>query len=344
MGQERPSRKVNVQAHRSPNTSHDRKSAAPTTASQDPGMPLVSVVIPTYNRAAYIAEAIRSVQAQTYPEVEIIVADDGSTDDTAEIVARFGSAVTYLPLTHRGQPAATRNAALRAAEGEYVAFLDSDDLFLQDKLARQISAFHSHPSPALVYSNGYYFREDPIQPTGYLLDGLPTPSGDILAELLRGNLIVSPAMVLITRRSLDAAGMFDERPEFFGVEDYDLWLRIAARFPAVYAPAQVAAVRRHSQGISQDVASLRGGTLKVLASLEVARPQVAREHTAALNEGYARNHGAIAAALWGERKLLPAARHSLHALRYSLRTPGLGTVALGEWIRRRRVRGTGARP
>jgi glycosyltransferase involved in cell wall biosynthesis len=304
----------------------------------------VSVVVPTYDRAAYIAEAVRSIQEQTYPHVEIIVADDGSTDDTAQIVAQFGSAVIYLPLNHRGLPAATRNAGLRVAKGEYVAFLDSDDLFLRGKLAQQISVFHAHPSVGLVYSNGYYFREDPTRPTGHLLDGLSTPSGDILPELLRGNLIVSPAMVLVTRRSLDAAGMFDERPEFFGVEDYDLWLRIAARFPAVYVPGQVAAIRRHSQGISQDVTSLRAGALKVLASLEAAHPQVAREHRAAINEGYARNHGAIAAALWRQGKLLPAARHGLHALRHSLRTPLLGTVVFREWVRRRSVRGTGARP
>jgi glycosyltransferase involved in cell wall biosynthesis len=307
-------------------------------------MALVSVIIPTYNRAPYIADAIHSVLAQTYPNVELIVADDGSTDDTAAVVSQFGDSVTYLRMAHRGQPAATRNSGLSKATGDFIAFLDSDDLFMRDKLALQISIFHGHPSVGLVYSNGYYFREDPNQPTGHLLDGLPTPSGDILAELLRGNLIVSPAMVLITRRSLDSAGMFDERPEFFGVEDYDLWLRIAAKVPVVYLPAQVAAIRRHSQGISQDVAAVRARTLKVLASLEAARPQVARGHRAALNEGYARNHGAVALARFEQRQITAGLSHASQALRYSLRTPGWGTLALLQWIRRRHVRGTGALP
>jgi glycosyltransferase involved in cell wall biosynthesis len=299
--------------------------------------------MPTYNRAAYIADAVRSVQAQTYPHVEIIVADDGSNDNTAEIVAQFGSAVVYLPLTHRGQPAATRNAALRVAKGEYIAFLDSDDLFLPGRLARQVSALIEHPDAGLVYSNGYFFREDPETPTGHVLDGLPTPSGAALADLLRGNFLTSP-VVLIRRRCLDSVGGFDERPEFFAVEDYDLWLRIAARFPMVYVPGDVAAIRRHGGSISRDVAALRTGALKVLAQLEATHPHVVRQHQAALDEGYARNHGAIAAARWRQGKLLPAARHGLYALRHSLRTPLLGTVVFEEWIRRRGVRGTGARP
>jgi len=332
-----------MQAHRSPETSHAPESAAPASASQDTDMPLVSVVMPTYNRAPYIADGIRSVQAQTYPKVEIIVADDGSTDDTAEIVARFGRAVTYLPLTHRGQPAAARNAALLAAKGEYVAFLDSDDLFLPGRLAKQVSALAEHGDAGLAYSDGYFFRDDPETPTGRVLDGMPTPSGDALADLLRGNFLTSP-VVLIRRSCLDSVGVFDERPEFFAVEDYDLWLRIAARFPLIYVPGDVAAIRRHGGSISRDLAALRTGALRVLAKLEATHPHLVRQYRAALNEGYARNHGAIAAALWGERKLLPAARHSLHAVRYSLRTPGLGTVAFAEWIRRRRVRGTRARP
>lgn len=307
-------------------------------------MPLVSVIIPTYNRADYIGEAIRSVQAQTHRDVEIVVADDGSTDNTADIVGQFGAAVIYIPLPHRGQPAAARNAGLGVARGQFIAFLDSDDLFLPDKLALQLSAFHAHPDAGLVYSNGHFFRDDSRQATGYALDGLPVPSGDVLPELLQGNFIASPAVALIRRSCLDAVKGFDENPSFVGVEDYDLWLRVAAQFPVICAAADVAAIRRHKQSISGDVKTHRARALLVLAKLEAMHPDLVRRHRAALNEGYARHHGAIVLAQLEERQFLLALPHALRALRYSLGTPAFGTKALIDYLQRRRVRGRAALP
>lgn len=304
-------------------------------------MPLVSVIIPTYNRAAYIAEAIRSVQAQSHPNVEIIVADDGSTDNTAEVVARFGDAVTYVRLPHRGQPAATRNGGLRVARGEFIAFLDSDDLFFPDKLATQLAGFEAHPGAGLVYSNAYFFRDDPSQPTVHALDGLPSPSGDVFEDLLRGNFL-APQAVLMRRACLEAVGLFDENPDFFAVEDYDLFLRVAAMFPVIYVPGDVAAVRRHSQSISRDAVNLRLRFILVLAKMEAIYPDLVRQYRDALNEGYARHHGAVALAQLEQHQVLPALGHLLRAFRYSLRTPGFGTRAFLQWVRRRRVRGRGA--
>jgi len=304
----------------------------------------VSVIIPTYNRAPYIAEAIRSVQAQAGANVEIIVADDGSTDNTAEVVGGLGDTVICMSLPHSGQPAATRNGGLRVATGRFIAFLDSDDLFLPNKLAVQVAAFESHPEAGFVYSNGYFFREDPHHPTGYGLDGLPTPSGDVLADLLRGNFVASPCVALIRRSCLDVVGAFDDNPGLMAVEDYDLWLRLAARFPVIYVPETVAAIRRHGRSISRDVGTLRSRTLLVLAKLEASHPDLARRHRAALHEGYARNHGAVALAHFQQRQVLSGLSHTVQALRYSLRTPGLGAKPLLEWARRRRVRGTAAMP
>jgi GT2 family glycosyltransferase len=305
--------------------------------------PRVSVIIPTYNRAPCIAEAIRSVQAQTHPDVEIIVADDGSTDNTPDIVSQFGQGVTYLHLSHRGQPAATRNVGLRAAKGEYVAFLDSDDLFLPGKLALQLAAFGRHPEAGLAYSNGYFFRDDPQVPIGRALDGMPTPTGDALPDLLRGNFLTSP-VVLVRRACLEAAGLFDEDPALFIAEDYELWLRLSAHFPFVYVPGDVAAIRRHRQSISRDVAALRGCALLALAKLEARQPDRRISYATAFNEGYARNHGAIAMALLQQGQLPGGLSHAFQALRYGLGTPGLGTKALLQWLRRRRLRGKSAMP
>jgi glycosyltransferase involved in cell wall biosynthesis len=306
-------------------------------------MPKISVIIPTYNRATYITEAIRSVQAQTYPNAEIIVSDDGSTDNTAEIMAGLGDAVTYIPLPHRGQPAATRNAGLRVAKGEFVAFLDSDDLFLPDKLALQVAAFEAHPAAGLAYSNGHFFCDDPVHRTGYVLDGLPTPSGDIFPELLRGNLM-SPPTVLIRRSCLEAVGVFDERPDFFAVEDYDLWLRVAACFPIIYVPGDVAAIRRHQQSISRDVATLRRRVLRVLAKMDALYPQLMREHRAARHEAYARNHGAVALAELERAHIALGLWHGLLAFTHALQMPGLGANAFVAWWQRRDKRRGAASP
>jgi glycosyltransferase involved in cell wall biosynthesis len=300
-------------------------------------VPRVSVIIPTFNRVGLVREAIESALAQTYRDLEIIVADDGSTDETAAVVARFGGAVTYLPLPHRGLPAATRNGGLRIARGELIAFLDSDDLFLPHKLALQTVALEAHPEAGMVYSNGRFFRADPDRPTGRVQDGLPTPSGQIFAELMRGNML-APPVVLVRRTCLDRVGLFDELPEFRAVEDFDLWLRIAAEFPVLYVPGDVAAIRRHAQSISRDVAVLRSRALKVMAKADRQYPDLMRQHSAARHEGYARTHGAVAAAELRSGHLAAGLRHSLLALTHALRMPGLGLGAFSLWLSRRRER------
>ena len=300
-------------------------------------MPQVSVIIPTYNRAAYLADAIRSVEAQNYRDIETIVADDGSTDNTAEVMARFGSRVTYLRLDHHGLPATTRNAGLRASHGEFVAFLDSDDLFLPGKLELQLATFDAHPEAELVYSNGHFFRDIPNEPIGELLDGLPSPSGNVFAELLCGNFVFTPT-VLVRRTCLDSVGVFDERPDFFAVEDYDLWLRIAAQFPVIYAPGKVAAVRRHQHNISRDVVAMNERVIQVLAKMEQLHPNLLREYSDARREAYARHHGAIALAQFQQKKWEPAFRHGCRAMAHALHMSGFGLAAFLAWRRRHRLR------
>ena len=120
-------------------------------------MPRVSVIIPTYNRADLLGEAIDSVLAQSYQDFEMIVADDGSTDETAMVASKYGDKVRFLALPHRGQPAAPRNAGIAAATGEYISFLDSDDLYLPDKLALQVPALDENPKVGMVYSSAHFF-------------------------------------------------------------------------------------------------------------------------------------------------------------------------------------------
>lgn len=299
---------------------------------------MISVIIPTYNRSTWLAEAIQSIQLQAISDIEIIVADDGSTDNTADIVAQFGQAVIYLRLPHRGQPAATRNAGLRIAQGEFIAFLDSDDLFLPDKLNKQLPILQANPNLGLVYSDGIFFRDDPAHPTGHVLTGLPTLSGDqAFAELLRGNFL-APPVVLIRRACIDAVGLFDERVDFFAVEDYDLWLRLAARFSFAYVPGEVAAIRRHRQSISRDIVTLRERELRVLKKMDELFPNVVYRHSRAWHEGYALSHGFLAVERLRQHRFAASAREGLNAVNHLSHLPRFGLGTLTTWWKRRALR------
>ncbi len=302
----------------------------------------VSVIIPTYNRVPFLGDAVRSVLAQPQDGVEIIVVDDGSTDGTEELVRGFDAGLIYLRVPHRGQPAATRNRGLEAARGEFIALLDSDDLFLAGKLPLQCTALAAHPDVALVYSNGYFFSDDPGVPISRVLDGLPTPSGAAFADLLRGNFLF-PAVTLIRRSCLDTVGTFDEALTLRGVEDYDLWLRLSARFPMLYVPGDVAAIRRHTDNISKNPATIRMGVLQVLQKMRMAAPDLVQQHRAKWHEGVARSHGAIVRQLLRERQIGAACPHVWHALRHAVHTRGGGLPAFLAWCQRRPLR-RGAQP
>ena len=304
-------------------------------------MPRVSVIIPTYNRADLLGDAIGSVLAQSYQHSELIVADDGSTDHTAEImaeaIASYGSRIRYLVLPHRGQPAAPRNSALAVATGEYISFLDSDDLYLPNKLALQVPVLDNNPTAGMVYSNGHFFSDHPNQPTGYVQDGLPTPSGDVFADLLRGNFL-TPRVVLIRRTCLESSGGFNEDPALLVSEDYELWLRLAMQTTMLYVPGDVAAIRRHTQNISGDTLRLRSRCLYMLNTLDKRYPETMAAHKNARHEAYARQHGAVALAAWQQRKVGLTLRHGLLAAHHTVQLPGAGLPPFIEWLARRRLR------
>jgi GT2 family glycosyltransferase len=206
----------------------------------------VSVIIPTYNGERYIKQAVDSVLGQTYGDFEIIVVDDGSTDNTAERLRLYGDRITYLYQENRKLPAA-RNTGIRAARGEYLAFLDSDDLFLPHKLAAQARYLDERPDVGLVASGHQYVDE-----AGQLLQesrpwiGRPAIT---LESILFGGLAPVHA-VLLRRDWFDRVGGFDE--QFAYCEDMDLWYRLAlAGCPMVWEPAVVCQYRLHANNMSR---------------------------------------------------------------------------------------------
>ncbi|MFY9528189.1 MAG: glycosyltransferase [Candidatus Acidiferrales bacterium] len=188
-------------------------------------MPRVSVVIPTYNSAAFLEEAIQSVLGQTYSDFEVVVVDDGSTDGTEYVVRSFGDRVSYLKQDNRGVSAA-RNHGIHKSQGNYVAFLDSDDFWLPGKLAEQIPLLDRDAELGLVYSDWRVTSEKGVLEPSYLSNLAPA-SGYVFDELVRSGFILTSGTV-VRRSCLDDVGDFDETLSI--AQDYDLWLRICYRW------------------------------------------------------------------------------------------------------------------
>lgn len=207
----------------------------------------VSVIIPIHNGEKYIAEAIESVLAQTYADVECLVVDDGSTDRTAQVVKRYGERVRYL-YQDNAERSVARNNGLKSMTGEYVSFLDADDFLAPEKIADQVSFLTAHPELDAVYSKVKYFRDNGER--CFYSVRRATPSGDVLAELIYTNFITihSP---LIRIRALQPTKGFN--PSLKRYEDWDFFLRLAASGSLFGFIDQVHAfVRMHSGNTVQD--------------------------------------------------------------------------------------------
>jgi glycosyltransferase involved in cell wall biosynthesis len=186
--------------------------------------PLVSVIIPTFNRGWIIQEAIESVLAQDFSDFELIVVDDGSSDDTAEILGAFGGDIKIIGQSNRGVSAA-RNRGIEASAGRWIAFLDSDDLWLPQKLSRQVAFFDAYPDAMICQTEEQWIRN------GFRVNPKlrHRKSSGMIFERSLALCLVSPSAVMIRKRLFSDVGLFDE--SLPACEDYDLWLRVSCRFP-----------------------------------------------------------------------------------------------------------------
>ena len=196
-------------------------------------MPEVSVVIPTYNRKEMVQEAVESVLSQTYRDFELIVVDDGSEDGTGEVLReKFGERIIYLYQKNQGVSRA-RNRGIETSRGKYIAFLDSDDLWLKKKLERQVQFMQQNPEAMICYTDEIWIRRGVrVNPK----KKHAKHSGWIYPQCLP-LCIISPSSVLMRRELLEEVGGFD--PEFPVCEDYDLWLRVALRYPIHLIPEKL---------------------------------------------------------------------------------------------------------
>lgn len=218
----------------------------------------VAVVIPTFDHARFLGEALDSVIAQTRPADEIVVVDDGSSDDPAAVVARY-SGVRLVRQANAG-PSAARNTGLAAISADYVLFLDADDLLVPAALARNAALLAANPGAGFVYGAHERIAAD----GGHLRGPCYLAAGDDpLATLLRSNAVGMHATVLYASGKLREIGGFD--PTLRAAEDYDVLLKMAQRFPVVSHGEVVARYRIHGRNTSADTSWILKGVLAVHA-------------------------------------------------------------------------------
>jgi glycosyltransferase involved in cell wall biosynthesis len=214
--------------------------------------PAVSVIIPAYNRQGYILETLESVWVQTCPDFEVLVVDDGSTDGTRELLEPYAQAgrLRYFYQANQGASAA-RNSGIRLARGRYLAFLDSDDLSLPERLKKQAAYLDAHPEIGLVHAHYVKFdesgadlgRRDPSWFSGWIYPQI----------LLEWSVLLSISCVMVRAAVLQTVGLFDASIHWG--EDLDLWRRISRRYPLGCIPEVLLHQRVHSGGLSIDKAA-----------------------------------------------------------------------------------------
>lgn len=245
----------------------------------------VSVVIPTYNYGTYVTQALDSVLAQTLTPHEVIVVDDGSTDDTADRIKSYEGHLRYIRQPNRGLSAA-RNTGLRAATGEWVALLDSDDVWLPPKLEMQASLCRSLPAVGIV-ATGHFSFTGPDPWAVVRVPPLAPPAVEVGLEDLLESGAFGSSSVIIRRDALEAVGLFDETLR--SVEDLDMWLRIAARFPIQKLNGPLTGVRLHPHSMSTRVEPMRSSHARVLHRAFTTIPRLAADRRAQ-SLGWARLH------------------------------------------------------
>lgn len=270
----------------------------------------VGVIIPTYNRAGIVTHAIESALAQDYRPIEIIVADDGSTDDTISAVSGYD--VTVVASDHLGPPG-IRNIAASATSAEYLAFLDADDTWTEGSLSRRMKLFQHSSDIGLVFADAGVIDAQTGELTGHYFDGR-TEFSEIETEQLgdEGHLIVSDPIpyllarsfvmtstVIVSREVWEEAGGFDESLQF--AEDLDLWLRIAERRRLAFTKGVAALYQRREDSNSRKRRFVTFESVKVWT-----------KHRARYAAAYPRLHGLFAANLGGwayEAGLIAAGEH-----------------------------------
>jgi glycosyltransferase involved in cell wall biosynthesis len=272
----------------------------------------VTIILPTYNRLELLRPAIESVFSQTFGDWELVIADDGSSADTRRYLESLNDPprVKVIWLPHTGKPSAVRNAALREAQGEYVAFLDSDDVWLPRKLEIQIASLRCHAARKWSYTR-FALVDRSGNPTAWQrARSWPAPGGWILEKLVKSETVIALPSVVVSRELLERVAGFDEG--LVMCEDYDLWLRLAAQSEVDAIDEPLTLVTRHAEHSGNEIISFQDCVLvfeKVMRTDGTEHlHSILREKRAEAAAGLARSHAACGNRRAALRTLLSSAR------------------------------------
>lgn len=275
-------------------------------------MPLVSVIIPTYNSVAYVTAAVASVLAQTFADLEILVIDDGSTDETSEVMAGYGTRVRYLRQENSGV-AIARNRGIAESQGEYVAFLDADDTWFPRKLELQLEALRAHIEAGVCYS-AFLVVTSELKPIGVRRSERWASALEDL--LLHGNVVGSICTVLAKRSLFQQAGGFD--PLLSQCADWEMWVRLAARTEFVYLDEPLVTYRQHDSNMSHNAPLLEKDSLRVLEK-SFAMEELSPELRARRRAAFARNYMVLAGTYIHARRFRDSVRCAAKAVALDFR-------------------------
>lgn len=227
----------------------------------------ISVVIPTYNAEKTIQETVFSVQSQTFSDIEIIIINDGSTDRTLEIIQNISdSRIKVFSYKNRGLPTA-RNRGIAQATGEFISFIDADDLWTPDKLERQLAALESHPEAGIAYSWTQLIDEQ-----GHFLHRYHPVffEGDVYTEILVNNFVSNGSNILVRKETVLSVGEFDSTLK--SCEDWDFYIRLAAKYHFAIVPDWQILYRQSSTAMSSKVEVMKTSALVVISKAYESAP------------------------------------------------------------------------
>jgi glycosyltransferase involved in cell wall biosynthesis len=287
-------------------------------------VPLVSAVIPAYNAAKFLGDAVRSALEQDSVDVEVIVVDDGSTDGTRDVAESFGRAIRYVFQRNQGM-AGARNTGLGQCTGDYVGFLDADDTWLPAKLRRQLAALARAPGVRAVHSACMVVDAD-LRPIA--VQASPRRASALEDLVLLGNVVGSVCSLLVERRLLSVVGGFNST--FSHCADWELAIRLARHTEFAYVPEPLVTYRQHGANLSRQIDTLERESTRLI-EMTLSEPGLPPSVVRRANEARARNWMALAGCYFNAGRYRDFARCAHRALRLR---PAALTRLLGFPVRR----------